>query len=79
MEKVWTIDKDKLGKKAYAKQVEVGKWYKFDCLSNMGYTEYGKVVEIKDGEVFAEKTFQLPDYRPYAETKWFDNLPMGIL
>lgn len=58
--------------------VQVGKWYKFDTIS--GDIGYGKVVEVKeDGKsVVVEKYFELPSYRPYAETKWYDKLPYAV-
>lgn len=72
--------KEDLGKRAYFKEVEVGKWFKFDVLvvgeDRIGY---GKVVAInEDGSVEVEKYFELPTYRPYAAHNWFDNLPMAV-
>lgn len=71
---------EQLGKKAYAKQVEVGKWYKFDVLScGQQMTGFGKVVAINnDGTCEVEKYFELPSYRPYAAHNWYDGLPMAI-
>ena len=76
------FDKKLLGTKglARARQVEVGKWYKFDVIcAGQDMVGYGKVVRIIDEtSVEVEKYFELPSYRPYASTNWFDRLPYAI-
>lgn len=73
---------NELSSKTNAKQIEVGKWYKFQVLANgEPYCGYGKVVSTEideNGKVEVEKYFELPIYRPYATTKWFDRLPLAI-
>lgn len=68
------------GSKAYLREAQVGKWYKFE-VRNIGAnaTGYGKVTAIlEDGKVEVEKYFELPSYRPYAATSWYDKLPYAI-
>ena len=54
---------------------EVGKWYKFQGCGNK--VRYAKVVEVADDyeSVKVIKEFELPSWRPYSGTKWYDNLP----
>ena len=68
------------GSKAYLKEVEVGKWFKFDIISiGQDKVGYGKVTAIlEDGKVEVEKYFELPSYRPYAARAWYDSLPYAI-
>lgn len=73
-------DKSRFGSKAYLKEAEVGKWYKFDkiCVGEQ-MVGYGKIVNIlEDGYVEVGKYFELPSYRPYATHNWYDNLPYAI-
>lgn len=79
VKEVRVFRKDEYGKKAYVKEVEVGKWYIFPCIKlGEDLTAYGKVVSI-DGEIVkVVKYFTLPSYRPYAAHKWFDDLPMAV-
>ena len=72
--------KSDFGKKAYTKQAEVGKWFKFDVIQpGEQMVGFGKVVALlEDGKVEVEKYFELPSYRPYASRKWFDELPFAI-
>ena len=53
----------------------VGNWYSFPGNS---FTIYGKVASRKGNEVTLEKHFELPNYRPFAEIKWFDKLPRAV-
>ena len=40
---------------------------------------FGKVVRVIDEEhAEVERYFELPSYRPYAASKWYDSLPMAI-
>lgn len=73
-------NKNEYGKKAYLKEVEVGKWFKFSIINvGQNMVAYGKVIKIlNDDEVEVEKYFELPSYRPYAATSWFDKLPYAI-
>lgn len=71
--------RNQFGSKARLAKAEVGKWYAFTTLRVQPTTGYGKVVAILDDEyVEVEKWFELPDYRPYACHKWFDDLPFAI-
>lgn len=73
-------NKSKFGSKAYVKEVEVGKWFKFDVISTgEDMVGYGKVVEIlENGNAVVDKYFELPSYRPYAGIHWYDRLPFAI-
>ena len=79
-EMIKLTDTKKFGSKAFLKNVEVGKWFKFNCLSvGQEMIGYGKVIAIlENGYVEVEKYFELPSYRPYAARTWFDNLPFAI-
>lgn len=78
--KVRLFKKSDLGSKAYSQNVAVGRWFKFyvpSCGEDL--VGFGKVVRIIDENfVEVEKYFELPDYRPYASTNWYDRLPMAI-
>lgn len=80
MEIVEPFKIENLGKKANAEKIKIGKWYMFESISVcQNFVKYGKVVKIENNEVYAEKVFELPSYRPFVGKKWFDYLPMGIL
>jgi len=74
------FNKKDLGSKANAQKVEAGKWYKFEVLTpGQRMVGFGKVVRVIDEEhAEVERYFELPSYRPYAASKWYDSLPMAI-
>ena len=79
MTQVKAFNRSDVGKKTELVEIQIGKWYKFNytCIGE-AMAQYGKVVKIdEDGTIWAEKVFELPSYRPYAATKWYDNLPMA--
>lgn len=80
MKEIRIPDKSKFGSKAFLKEVEVGKWFKFDVLTiGVDMVGYGKVVEIlENGNAVVDKYFELPSYRPYAGINWYDKLPFAI-
>ena len=79
LKEIRVFRKDEYGKKAYVKEVEVGKWYKFPCIvCGEDLTAYGKVVSINGEMVKVVKYFTLQSYRPYAAHKWFDDLPLAV-
>lgn len=72
---------DGFSKRAYTKQVEVGKWFKFSQLCvGQDMIGYGKVVRIvEENVVEVEKYFELPACRPYAaKDVWYEKLPFAI-
>lgn len=78
--KLFKVEDFSMKARSRLEHVQVGKWYKFDA-NAIGFngTGYGKVVRIIDEKtVEVEKYFELPDYRPYASTKWYDSLPLAI-
>lgn len=73
----YLLRKSKFSKGAKIEVPQIGKWYKFETISNdIGY---GKVVAILENDtVEVEKYFELPSYRPYAAHNWYDYLPWAI-
>lgn len=73
--------RDQFGSKAFVKEPEVGKWFKFDVTSvGAARVGYGKIVAIIDDEtVEVEKYFEKASYRPFDAPAWYDNLPFAVV